>query len=369
LPGGMRPSKSAPLVTIGDGTGLSDSAPEAPVEAAPTSSPCSSGGGSAYLRGAASARRSRSARRPQRPSSACRRSARRRSARCLPPDAPAPAAPHPPPQRPPPAPAAPVPAAPAPAALHLPPLRRSRHRSPMHRWQWNQWPKCRQQSAPAWETRNMPLPAAQRLLTDRPAPRGRGTRRRSTAAAPGHWSLFCATRSQIGGRGTRSTRTRDMSPLVRKLCPRKKGIDLSTVASDPESEGASARRTCFTAATETAEAPVGAAPASVPATALETSILRGIELFRCPDFCKVIAERAVISMQSSAQLTSVVEGGCHQSPTQVTPAGSGVLSTTAKSCRSCLLRSGAPRPSRSSTRRSTATRSKTAGEHLYRRRH
>jgi 2-oxoglutarate dehydrogenase E2 component (dihydrolipoamide succinyltransferase) len=90
-----------------------------------------------------------------------------------------------------------------------------------------------------------------------------------------------------------------VTPLVRKLA-NEKGIDLSSVSGTGVG-GRIRKQDLVTAAAP--EAP--AAPAAAPAP-LETSPLRGTTV-PMSRLRKVIAERAVISMQSSAQLTSVVE--------------------------------------------------------------
>ena len=94
-----------------------------------------------------------------------------------------------------------------------------------------------------------------------------------------------------------------VTPLVRKLA-NEKGIDLSTIAGSGVG-GRIRKEDVITATTETAEAAPAPTPAA-PAAALETSPLRGTSV-PMSRLRKVIAERAVISMQSSAQLTSVVE--------------------------------------------------------------
>ena len=92
-----------------------------------------------------------------------------------------------------------------------------------------------------------------------------------------------------------------VTPLVRKLA-NEKGIDLATVSGT--GVGGRIRKEDLIAAAEPEAAP--AAPAAPAVAALETSPLRGTSV-PMSRLRKVVAERAVISMQSSAQLTSVVE--------------------------------------------------------------
>lgn len=92
-----------------------------------------------------------------------------------------------------------------------------------------------------------------------------------------------------------------VTPLVRKLA-NDKGVDLGTISGT--GVGGRIRKQDILAATS---APVtSAAPAAASAKPLEVSALRGTSV-PMSRLRKVIAERAVISMQSSAQLTSVVE--------------------------------------------------------------
>jgi pyruvate dehydrogenase E2 component (dihydrolipoamide acetyltransferase) len=96
-----------------------------------------------------------------------------------------------------------------------------------------------------------------------------------------------------------------VTPIVRKLA-HDKGIDLSAI----EGTGVGGRirkQDVLAAAEPAAEAPVAEASAAAPATSqLETSPLRGTTV-TMSRLRRVIADRAVVSMQSSAQLTSVVE--------------------------------------------------------------
>ncbi|MCU1402861.1 MAG: dihydrolipoamide succinyltransferase, partial [Microbacteriaceae bacterium] len=90
-----------------------------------------------------------------------------------------------------------------------------------------------------------------------------------------------------------------VTPLVRKLA-NEKGIDLSSVSGTGVG-GRIRKQDLVTPATAGTPTPAATAPAP-----LETSPLRGTTV-PMSRLRKVIAERAVISMQSSAQLTSVVE--------------------------------------------------------------
>ncbi len=92
-----------------------------------------------------------------------------------------------------------------------------------------------------------------------------------------------------------------MTPIVRKLA-NEQGVDLANVTGT--GVGGRIRKQDIISAQATPEAPaVEAAPARAP---LETSPLRGTTV-PMTRLRKVVAERAVVSMTSTAQLTTVVE--------------------------------------------------------------
>ena len=101
-----------------------------------------------------------------------------------------------------------------------------------------------------------------------------------------------------------------VTPIVRKLA-NESGVDLATVTGTgvggrirKEDVVAAAEAAASTSATATASAPAAAAaPAAAP---VEVSPLRGTTQ-KMSRLRKVIAERAVISLQTTAQLTTVVE--------------------------------------------------------------
>lgn len=96
-----------------------------------------------------------------------------------------------------------------------------------------------------------------------------------------------------------------VTPIVRKLA-HDRGVDLSSVQGS--GVGGRIRKEDVLAAAE-AKAPAAAAasaPAAAPAKPVEPSPLRGTTV-KMSRLRKVVAERAVVSMQSTAQLTTVVE--------------------------------------------------------------
>ncbi|MCU1440464.1 MAG: sucB [Rhodoglobus sp.] len=94
-----------------------------------------------------------------------------------------------------------------------------------------------------------------------------------------------------------------VTPLVRKLA-HDRGIDLSDVSGT--GVGGRIRKQDVLSASAAPAASAETSAAAAPAKELEVSPLRGTTV-PMSRLRKVIAERAVISMQSSAQLTSVVE--------------------------------------------------------------
>jgi 2-oxoglutarate dehydrogenase E2 component (dihydrolipoamide succinyltransferase) len=109
-----------------------------------------------------------------------------------------------------------------------------------------------------------------------------------------------AEASAASAASTESSQAGYVTPIVRKLA-HDSGVDLSTISGT--GVGGRIRKQDVLAASA---APAGAAAAPAAAKPLEVSALRGTSV-PMSRLRKVIAERAVISMQSSAQLTSVVE--------------------------------------------------------------
>jgi pyruvate dehydrogenase E2 component (dihydrolipoamide acetyltransferase) len=95
-----------------------------------------------------------------------------------------------------------------------------------------------------------------------------------------------------------------VTPIVRKLA-HDKGIDLASLVGTGVG-GRIRKQDVLTAAAPVTVAPVSAPAAESTPAELETSPLRGTTV-AMSRLRKVIADRAVVSMQTSAQLTSVVE--------------------------------------------------------------
>jgi 2-oxoglutarate dehydrogenase E2 component (dihydrolipoamide succinyltransferase) len=148
-----------------------------------------------------------------------------------------------------------------------------------------------QEEKAAPESTPAPAPAAPAPVAADPAPAPAAPT--AAAAAP------AAAPAPSGNAGY-------VTPLVRKLA-NERGVDISSVTGT--GVGGRIRKEDVLAAAEAAAAkstPTASGPAA-PATApLETSPLRGTTA-KMSRMRKLIADRAVVSMQSTAQLTSVVE--------------------------------------------------------------
>ncbi|WP_043669224.1 2-oxoglutarate dehydrogenase, E2 component, dihydrolipoamide succinyltransferase [Clavibacter michiganensis] len=145
-----------------------------------------------------------------------------------------------------------------------------------------------EQQAPAPEETPAPAPAAPVAAAPAPTP----------AAAPAAAAAPAPAASGNAGYVT---------PLVRKLA-NERGVDISSVTGT--GVGGRIRKEDVLAAAEAAASAKPAAASSAPvapaAAPLETSPLRGTTA-KMSRMRKLIADRAVVSMQSTAQLTSVVE--------------------------------------------------------------
>jgi pyruvate dehydrogenase E2 component (dihydrolipoamide acetyltransferase) len=150
-------------------------------------------------------------------------------------------------------------------------------------------PAAAEQQAPAPEETPAPAPAAPVAAAPAPTP----------AAAPAAPSAAPAPAAS-GNAGY-------VTPLVRKLA-NERGVDIGSVTGT--GVGGRIRKEDVLAAAEAAasakSAPTSSAPAAPAAAPLETSPLRGTTA-KMSRMRKLIADRAVVSMQSTAQLTSVVE--------------------------------------------------------------
>jgi pyruvate dehydrogenase E2 component (dihydrolipoamide acetyltransferase) len=139
-----------------------------------------------------------------------------------------------------------------------------------------------EQQAPAPEETPAPAPAAPVAAAPAPTP----------AAVPAAAPAPAAS----GNAGY-------VTPLVRKLA-NERGVDISSVTGT--GVGGRIRKEDVLAAASAKSAPTSSAPAAPAAAPLETSPLRGTTA-KMSRMRKLIADRAVVSMQSTAQLTSVVE--------------------------------------------------------------
>ncbi len=151
--------------------------------------------------------------------------------------------------------------------------------------------------APAVET----APAGAEVpSTDAPAPQEQPTVTPPAPAPAPAQEVSAAPAPAATAPAAPEARAGYVTPLVRKLA-HERGVDLSSVSGTGVG-GRIRKEDVLSAGSATAAS--GAAPA--PAKALEVSALRGTSV-PMSRLRKVIAERAVISMQGSAQLTTVVE--------------------------------------------------------------
>ncbi len=147
--------------------------------------------------------------------------------------------------------------------------------------------------APATEAPAAPAPA-----TEAPAaPASEQAPAAATAAAP------APAASAPAAPADDSDLVSYVTPLVRRLA-QQQGVDLASVTGT--GVGGRIRKEDVLKAAEAASTPAAAAPAAATPAPLEVSPLRGTTQ-PMSRLRKVLAERAVASMQSTAQLTSVVE--------------------------------------------------------------
>jgi pyruvate dehydrogenase E2 component (dihydrolipoamide acetyltransferase) len=156
-------------------------------------------------------------------------------------------------------------------------------------------PESDKQDSPAAEEKQEVEPEAKGEAPYAPAPQGEPEPQRTDAAAQA---------SSSGGSAASSEGGRDQSayvtPLVRKMADQH-GIDLGSVQGT--GVGGRIRKQDVISAQTAPAAPAAVGPKRTP---LETSPLRGTTV-PMTRLRKVVAERAVVSMTSTAQLTTVVE--------------------------------------------------------------
>jgi 2-oxoglutarate dehydrogenase E2 component (dihydrolipoamide succinyltransferase) len=166
-------------------------------------------------------------------------------------------------------------------------------------------PEPEQQPAPVAESPAQPVqapaptaPAVQAPAAPAVAPAPAPAAAPSAPAAPTEPTPVA---SQPAASGSHAG-TGYVTPIVRKLA-NEQGVDLTTVTGTGVG-GRIRKEDVLTAGTGAAEVP--AAAAAPVSTKLETSPLRGT-VQPMSRLRKVVADRAVVSMQNSAQLTTVVE--------------------------------------------------------------
>ena len=164
-----------------------------------------------------------------------------------------------------------------------------------------------QQAAPAAETTaQQPAPAQAEAPAQQPAPTQAEAPQAAPAPQPGAPQAAPAEAAQPAPAaqtgGAHAGPSGYVTPIVRKLA-NEQGVDLASVQGT--GVGGRIRKQDVMSAGSTAAEPAAAQPAAARPQ-LETSPLRGTTQ-PMTRLRKVVAERAVVSMQSTAQLTSVVE--------------------------------------------------------------
>ncbi|MDN4615564.1 2-oxoglutarate dehydrogenase, E2 component, dihydrolipoamide succinyltransferase [Leifsonia sp. F6_8S_P_1B] len=149
--------------------------------------------------------------------------------------------------------------------------------------------------APAAPAQAAPVAPAQAAPAAAPAQEAPAPAQAAAAAAPAQQEQAPAAGGAHAGNAGYVT------PIVRKLA-NEQGVDLSTVTGT--GVGGRIRKEDILSAAQPAASESAAAPAAAPVA--EVSPLRGTTQ-PMSRLRKVVAERAVVSMQSTAQLTSVVE--------------------------------------------------------------
>ena len=143
-------------------------------------------------------------------------------------------------------------------------------------------------------------PAAEAPAADAPAPAAEAPAEEAPAAPAQSEPAPAAAAADAPASGSRAGY---ITPIVRKLA-NEKGVELGELSGT--GVGGRIRKQDVLAAASGAAAPATQAPAAAAAPAVEVSPLRGTTV-PMTRLRKVVAERAVVSMNSTAQLTTVVE--------------------------------------------------------------
>ncbi|HTL41862.1 MAG TPA: 2-oxoglutarate dehydrogenase, E2 component, dihydrolipoamide succinyltransferase [Pseudolysinimonas sp.] len=162
------------------------------------------------------------------------------------------------------------------------------------------------EAAPAPAAAPSPAPAPAPAVAEQPAPQAAPAPQAdpTPASPPAAAPAAVAAPAPAAAASMSTAHAGYVTPIVRKLA-HEKGVDLDTITGT--GVGGRIRKQDVLAAVA-GGTPVSSAPSSVatPAPQLETSALRGTSV-PMSRLRKVVAERAVVSMQTMAQLTTVVE--------------------------------------------------------------